>query len=211
MEDLLNNFNTLNFNDEKYIIIIQKYVRKFLIKKNILIPSSKYQTKKWRQKRNWYFSGKHNECEKYQIFLLEKILNKKNTKTYERLNIITYDIDYIKNPLQFDYGYNYTENFDGKIILIDKIIYFNLKFVCDVGGAQTRTLREVYHFIYCQIQFLLLHNTLQNIYFINILDGDTCYNMMSKFNYLINRYQLIKKFIFIGDMFLFQKYHKKYF
>lgn len=49
-------------------------------------------------------------------------------------------------------------------------IYFNLKFVCDSGGAQTRTLREVYHFIESQMRYLINSNT-DNVYFINILDG----------------------------------------
>ena len=46
------------------IIIIQKYVRRYLIKKNILIPHSIYQTKNWRKSRSWYNTGKSNECEK---------------------------------------------------------------------------------------------------------------------------------------------------
>lgn len=29
------------------------------------IIDSKYQTKNWRLKQNWYFNGKRNECEKY--------------------------------------------------------------------------------------------------------------------------------------------------
>ena len=34
-------------------------------------------------------------------------------------------------PMNYIDGYEWTENFDGKINLNDKIIYFNLKFVCD--------------------------------------------------------------------------------
>lgn len=54
----------------KTIIIIQKYIRRFLIKKQFLIPSSYYQTKKWRLNQTWYYTGKNNECEKYQINLI---------------------------------------------------------------------------------------------------------------------------------------------
>ena len=48
--------------------------------------------------------------------------------------------------------HEWSENFDGKIINRSNIFYFNLKFVCDCGGSQTRTLREVYHFIKYQIK-----------------------------------------------------------
>ena len=44
----------------KQIITIQKYVRKYLIQKHILIPSSFYQTKNWRKNRKWYNNGKSN-------------------------------------------------------------------------------------------------------------------------------------------------------
>jgi hypothetical protein len=46
-----------------------------------------------------------------------------------------------------DDGYEYSENFDGLILKNNNKFYFNLKFVCGNGGAQTRTLREIYHFI----------------------------------------------------------------
>ena len=42
--------------------------------KQILIPQSYYQTKIWRKNRTWYINGKSNECEKYQIKLIEKII-----------------------------------------------------------------------------------------------------------------------------------------
>jgi hypothetical protein len=103
-------------------------------------------------------------------------------------------------------GYEWSENFDGKLIKNNNIYYFNLKFVCDSGGAQTRSLREVYHFIKYQITYLIKFNKI-NIYFINILDGDTSYINMNKFKYLINKdeYKNIAKYIFIGSLYDFQK------
>ena len=103
-------------------------------------------------------------------------------------------------------GYEYTENFDGKIVKNNINYYFNLKFVCDNGGAQTRTLREVYHFIKYQLEFLI-KNKVNNTYFINILDGDTSYNSMNKYLYLINKdiYKKYIKYIFIGSLYDFQK------
>lgn len=52
--------------DISKIIFIQKIWRGFFIRKYIIIPSSKYQTKKWRINRIWYKNGKHNKCELYQ-------------------------------------------------------------------------------------------------------------------------------------------------
>lgn len=90
-----------------------------------------------------------------------------------------------------------------------------MKFVCGSGGAQTRTLREVYNFIKYQMEYLIKFN-MNNIYFINILDGDTSYNNMDKFKFLINKeiYKQENKYIFIGSLYDFQKkiiiYHQNY-
>ena len=51
------------------------------------IQSSRYQTKLWRLRSNWYKDGRRNECEKYQISFLEKITKQKMYKTYDRINI----------------------------------------------------------------------------------------------------------------------------
>ena len=187
------------------IIIIQKYYRRYLIRKNILIPSSYYQTKNWRKNKKWYKKGKSNECEIYQINLIEKIINIKLNKTNDRINTETNNIIDNRNPLVNSDGYEWTENFDGKIIKNEIIYYFNLKFVCDSGGSQTRSLREVYHFIKYQLEYLLIFK-ISNVYFINILDGNTCYNNMEKYKYLINKqkYENIKKYIFVGDTYEFQ-------
>ena len=68
--------------------------------------------------------------------------------------------------------------------------------IYDRGGSQTRSLREVYHFITTQLNYLK-----QNILFINILDGDESYRNMDKFKYLLSKpdYLTIKN-IFVGDM-----------
>ena len=170
--------------------------------------SSKYQTKEWRLNQQWYINGKHNECEKYQIEYIEKIFNSILKKTNDRIYIDNYTIIDKKYYLKYDNGYEYTENFDGKIIINEKIYYINLKFVCDNGGSQQRTLKDVYNFIKCQLENILIFNS-TNIYFINILDGNTCFNNMHKFKYLINKekYLNIKKYIYIGDLYEF--YHNK--
>jgi UV damage endonuclease UvdE len=63
--------------NEKEVVMIQKHVRGYLVRKNMLIPDSCYQTKVWRQCKDWYKNGKSNECEKYQINTIEKIINNK--------------------------------------------------------------------------------------------------------------------------------------
>jgi hypothetical protein len=187
------------------IILLQKYIRGHILRKQFLIPSSYYQTKDWRTNRPWYITGKSNECEKYQINLIEDMLKNKWNKTYDRINMDTIEIMEKQNPMIYDNGYEWSENFDGKLEVNNMVYYFNLKFVCGQGGSQTRTLREVYHFIEHQMEYLLKYNN-KNTYFINILDGDTCYNNIHKFHYLLNKekYKHIKNYMYIGDLNNFQ-------
>lgn len=121
------------------------------------------------------------------------------TKTNDRINKRT--------PYVYNDGFEWSENFDGKIIKNNNTYYFNLKFVCDSGGAQTRILREVYHFIKYQMKYLLKYKS-ANIYFINILDGNTSYNNIDKYKYLYDKpkYKNIIKYIFIGDLYSFRTY-----
>ena len=167
---------------------------------------SYYQTKIWRKARKWYKGGKSNECEKYQIELIEKMLTTSLMKTHDRIYMETFEIINNTYPMKNADGYEYTENFDRMLIKGINKYYFNLKFVCDGGGAQTRSLKEVYHFIRCQMEYLIKFNT-NNTYFINILDGDTSYNVMEQFLYLLNKeqYKKVKNYVFIGSLYDFQK------
>ena len=164
-----------------------------------IIPSC-VQTKRWRIMQSWYINGKHNECEKYQLTQLKTIINGELENTYDRFDTETNDIVEIKSPYKCYDGFKFTENFDKKIELNDKLYYFNLKFVCDIGGAQTRTIREVYNFIRCQTMF-----NQKNIYFINILDGDTSNKYIEILKSLLKT-KRNKKLIFIGDMYDFEQY-----
>ena len=193
------------------IIVIQKYIKRYIIKNKILIPPSYYQTKDWRMDRKWYKNGKSNECEKYQINTINKLLSCELKKTNERINLENYEIINKKNIIKNDNGYEFSENFDGLIFINNNNYYFNLKLICDQGGSQTRSLREVYHFIKAQMEYLLIYNN--ETYFINILDGDTSYHNMNKFNYLLNKekYREVIKFIFIGSLYDFQNNKYRYF
>lgn len=185
------------------------------------ITSSKEQTKNWRKACNWYKNGKSNECEIYQKTLTKQLIGYIPNKTNDRFYMETKDMINKTNPMKDKNGFEFTEDFDGKVIIktnntINNTIYFNLKFCCDAGGSQTRTLREVYHFIKCQIDYVIKKqkenildikiNDLSHIYFINILDGDASYKNMDKFKYLLETEkqkeicEVINKYIFIGSM-----------
>jgi len=128
------------------------------------------------------------------------------SKTNERLNIENNQLIDIKYIYNLDNFFEYTENFDAKFTRNNKIYYFNLKFICSDGGFQTRILREVYHFIKIQHNFLLNISN-KNIYIINILDGVTSYKYNDKIKNIQNKdvYCTIKNNIFIGDLYTFQK------
>jgi hypothetical protein len=160
------------------------------------IIQAKLQTKNWRQNCSWYTTGKKHECEIYQRSLIEKITKNTCSKTNIRINIITKELCSIKNPFKEDNGLELTEDFDGIIKNLPNMneYYFNLKMVCDSGGAQTRTMREVYHFIYNMLEYLLKYN-IKNQYFINILDGDCSYKYMRKFNYTQNYFKILTFFL----------------
>ncbi len=211
--DLIHAMSSMNLSSKNTcaIVKIQSIVRMYLKYKFMLIPSALYQTKIWRQQRSWYATGKSNECEIYQIRMIEQIIHQKWVKTQDRIHMRKLLISPKKYPMRYDDGFEYTETFDGIQYANNKTIYYNLKFVCGAGGAQTRTLREVYHFIESQLK-LLLESDDPNIYFVNILDGNESYKAMSKFNYLLTnkQYTKIKKNIFIGDLASFQIYYSSF-
>lgn len=166
------------------------------------------QTKIWRKNQPWYKTGKSNECEIYQRFHIESIIKNKCIKTNIRINTNNYDLIELQHPLKQIDGFEYTENFDGLCLIDEKTYYFNLKFVCDKGGAQIRTLKQVYHFIKYQLKHLIKYKN-DNIYFINILDGDCSNCYINKFKYLINKdeYKDIVNNVFIGDLYDFKKFY----
>jgi hypothetical protein len=167
---------------------------------------SKNQTKEWRKSQLWYITGKSNECEKFQKLNIESLTRKKLNLTYDRINIENSTVVECRCPLKNKNGFEFTENFDGVQFTNCKKLYYNLKFVCDSGGAQTRTLRETYHFIKHQI---IISNSTPNTYYINILDGDSCHSSKNKFEYLLEKAQ--NKNVFIGDTVDFYSWYKNTF
>ena len=162
---------------------------------------SKNQDKNWRKQQEWYINGKKNECEIYQKKLIVGITGSNLEHTNDRIDMELCCIKEEAHPNKNENGFEITENFDGKQTFGEIILYFNLKFVCDSGGSQTRTLRETYLFIKTQILI-----TSQNVYFVNILDGDGSYKFKKQFDYLLSKSRNDK--IFIGDTSEFQKWWK---
>jgi hypothetical protein len=189
------------------IILIQSMVRGFIVRRSMTgITCSKFQTKQWRNSQYWFVGGRKNECEKHQIRVIEKITGEKLVKTNERINLKNSCI-VGKSTIAGEDGFELTENFDGKVSGGNATYYFNLKFVCGAGGAQTRTLREVYHFIKSQLQTMLVAG-MTNCYFINILDGDESFKQREKFAYLVQspEFEQVKKYLFCGDANEFKKW-----
>lgn len=106
-------------------------------------------------------------------------------------------------PMKGEDGFDWTEDFVMQGGGLE--YYFNLKMVC---GAQTRTLREVYHFIKSQLKHLLIYPESHSVNFVNILDGDASHRVAPKFKYLIeqDRYIQIKNRVYIGDLHGFQEW-----
>ena len=189
---------------------IHKPFRNYVRRKQIHIPSSEFQTKQWRQQQPWYKGGKHNECELYQIPLIEEITQKKLAKTNIRLHANNYVMKENTRPMKNQDGLEWSENFDAYLDYRNKDFYFNLKIICDNGGAQTRSIRETYHFMKYQMEHIKTYKSdfPKEKYFINILDGNACNRSMKNFLYLMNKpeYKFQKPYVFVGDMKQFQHY-----
>ena len=121
-------------------------------------------------------------------------------KSNMRINLRKNTLNEISHPNKKNNGFDYTEDFDGVQTVNNKKIYINLKCIVGKGGAQTRSLREVYWFIEGQLN--VLKNTNDDVYFVNILDGDEAHSCMSKFEYIFElpEFSSVKKNIYIGDL-----------
>jgi len=182
----------------------------FFQKIKMLITQSKNQTKKWRTNQSWYENSKDGSCEKYQIDLVEKITSKQVEKSKSlRIDKEKLEIVKLTRPYTQENGYEYTEDFDGKQSIGKITFYYNFKMICDSGGAQTRSLKDVYEFIKFQLLFLEKENK-KDIFFINILDGDSAYKNRDKYQFLLKKYPNSISHVFVGDMHDFQSWFKKY-
>ena len=183
-----------------YLLFYNKMTNSKIVSLNI--TKSENQTTVWRQTQPWYKNGKSNECELFQRNIVENITKLKCSKSNIRLNTDTLAFEDKKYPMKDIDGFDWTEDFDGYQEINNLKLYMNLKMICDKGGSQTRTLREVYHFVKTQLEYLLLHPEIKDTYFMNILDGDESFRNMEKFKYLLSKekYALVKDYIFVGNM-----------
>jgi hypothetical protein len=154
---------------------------------------SKDQTKEWRKNQKWYQNGKFSECEKIQVIKIENMTKIPLYKTGLRLNGKTLSLEVNNHPMKHDDGFDWSENFDRVQYLGEYTLLYNLKMVCGDGGAQNRTMREIYNFIRIQVDYIQ-HNTDLKLFFINILEGDTSYKYKKHFK------SLKGEKIFIGDL-----------
>ena len=143
-----------------------------------------------------------NGSKKPEDFQRQKIIEGtgvKCDKTNMRINLITKMLKEIAQPNTKDDGFDYSEDFDGIQVVKDIKIYINLKCVVGKGGAQTRSLREVYWFIKGQLKVLQSN---KDIFFANILDGDEASFCMPKFEYLLSldKFKSVKSNVYVGDL-----------
>jgi hypothetical protein len=172
-----------------------------------IIPSIN-QTKDWRKSCEWYKDGRRNECEVFQRKSVEKITGLMCVKTTTRINLRTGEMRENASPLTHNDGFDWSEDFDGKMTNLDGAnIWVNLKMVCNSGGSQTRSLREVYHFVEGQLRVLAETNDTPTPMFVNILDGNESHKHSDKFRHLIASVpNAVRENIFVGDMCEFQQW-----
>lgn len=109
-------------------------------------------------------------------------------------------------------GFDYTETFDGKQRFHSNTVWINLKSVVGTGGSQIRTLRECYHFIHCQLNYLrtikanhLTQSTetcFDHCFFANVFDGDEASKKRKEFVYLLEDpiFVEVKNHVYVGDL-----------
>lgn len=162
------------------------------------------QTKAWRKVQTWYRGGKRNECENNQCSQLATMFSQELVKTNLRLNFRTHTLaEKAKLDKTVD-CYDWSETFDRKVVQDNTMYLFNLKFVCDTGGAQKRTLQLVNFFVDAQYQYLV-KNKETDIVFVNVLDGDFCAKQGDKWLYLKSLYPNQDR-VFVGDMVEFKEW-----
>jgi len=123
-------------------------------------------------------------------------------KTNMRINLRTNTLRDIAHPNTASDGFDYSEDFDGVQVIAGATVYLNFKCIVGKGGAQTRSLREVYWFVEGQLKYALATASSEKVYFANILDGDEAHYVMPKFVYILGlpEFASIRTQIYVGDL-----------
>lgn len=164
------------------------------------IPIGEAFTKEFRQKftnvKGFSGGNKTSRMEKYQRHMTEEITGLQCPKSgHTRIDLERGQLVRVRNPIaSHDSGLFYTEDFDGVQHIDATTLYYNFKSIVGTGGSQTRSLREVAHFIKGQHDVLL--NATSDIYFVNILDGDVCENVMRCLRYASHNHPRI----YVGNL-----------
>jgi hypothetical protein len=139
------------------------------------------------------------EPEKFQRSMIEKGTGLSCKKTDTRINLRTNTLRDVPHPNKEIDGFDYSEDFDGQQDIKGAKVLINLKCIVGKGGAQTRSLREVYWFVEGQFHVLKADPT---VHFANILDGDEAHAVLPKFQYLANLPEFVplRNRIYIGDL-----------
>jgi hypothetical protein len=164
-----------------------------------IVPGDKM-TKTWRKKV--IGGGKamggavSSLAEKWQRMCLEKITSTPCAKTNLRLNLATSELKIVTRPSNEPDEFEWTEDFDGEFHVGKTRYLVNFKMIVGTGGAQTRSMREVYHFIKCQEAYLKSSGD-KHTKFLNILDGDSVGAKMDVMRKACSKKRAVN--IFVGD------------
>jgi hypothetical protein len=139
--------------------------------------------------------------EKYQRAKITEGTGVACGKTNMRINYRTKSLRDIAQPNKLRDGFDYTEDFDGVQLFGSTRILLNFKSIVGAGGAQTRSLREVYHFVQAQLD-VLAAGAAPDTLFANILDGDEAASVLDKFQYLLSLpvHATHASKIYVGDL-----------
>ncbi len=139
------------------------------------------------------------EPEKYQKMKIVEGTGVECESTHTRINLRTYVLRDIAQPNREIDGFDYSEDFDAKQVVGKNTVYINLKNIVGKGGAQTRSLREVYWFIEGQLNVL---KKSENVYFANVLDGDESHAVMPKYQYQssLPEFKDVRGRVYVGDL-----------
>ena len=168
---------------------------------NMQVIEGKLITKEKRQELFGVVAGGagSRKPEDYQRGIIVQHTGAPCPKTNIRINLRTNTLKDIAMPNKQTDGFDYSEDFDGCQTFGHKKVYLNLKCIVGAGGAQTRSLREVYWFVQGQLNVLKIT---PNTYFANILDGDEADSVLPKFEYLLNLddYKKEESKVYVGDL-----------
>jgi hypothetical protein len=170
-----------------------------------LVPAEK-QTKEWRNQQTWYKGGKKNECENFQVAEIRLMIDKKHQlldHVGTRINDLTFELSNVLRVSNSENPLIWTEDFDLEVLADPFRVFFNLKFIVGDGGSQTRSIREVRHFIQSQHAHITKHGT-KNV-FVNVLDGDTS----AKYTHWLKK-MFPHEQIYIGDSYGLSGWLSKY-